>query len=217
MSRRADRERRSPVERAADAAALGLRERLPAGAPAELERAAESDDDARVRAAALGALVRAGGRRRATSAWRRALGDPAPGVRRRAAELAPALGAPARPLVALLADDDVTVIEAAAWALGELGPAAVRAGAVPALAAVAGSHDDALAREAAVAALGALRDPDGLPVVLAACRDKPAVRRRAVLALAPFDGPDVDAALHAALEDRDWQVRQAAEDLLVDE
>jgi hypothetical protein len=39
------------------------------------------------------------------------------------------------------------------------------------------------------------------------------VRRRAVLALAPFTGPAVDAALAAALQDRDWQVRQAAEDL----
>jgi hypothetical protein len=43
------------------------------------------------------------------------------------------------------------------------------------------------------------------------------VRRRAVLALAPFDGPQVDAAIAAALEDRDWQVRQAAEDLREDE
>ncbi len=39
------------------------------------------------------------------------------------------------------------------------------------------------------------------------------MRRRAVIALAPFDGPEVDAALAAALGDRDWQVRQAAEDL----
>jgi len=46
-----------------------------------------------------------------------------------------------------------------------------------------------------------------------ACRDIPAVRRRAVLALAPFTGPAVDAALAVALQDRDWQVRQAAEDL----
>jgi HEAT repeat protein len=204
------------VERAADAAALGLRDRLPAGVPAELERAAEHDDDPRVRAAALGALVRAGGRRRATSAWRRALTDPAPGVRRRAAELAPALGAPARLLIPLLADDEVTVIEAAAWALGELGSAAGGAGAVPALSTMAADHDDPLAREAAVAALGALADPAGLPAVLAACGDKPTVRRRAVLALAPFDGPEVEAALHTALEDRDWQVRQAAEDLLSD-
>jgi hypothetical protein len=35
-----------------------------------------------------------------------------------------------------------------------------------------------------------------------------------VLALAPFDGDEVDAALQRALDDRDWQVRQAAEDLL---
>ena len=36
---------------------------------------------------------------------------------------------------------------------------------------------------------------------------------RAVIALAPFDGPEVDAALERARQDRDWQVRQAAEDL----
>jgi HEAT repeat protein len=68
-------------------------------------------------------------------------------------------------------------------------------------------------REAAVAALGAIGDPAGLEAILTATRDKPAVRRRAVLALAPFDGPAVDAALQEALGDRDWQVRQAAEDL----
>jgi hypothetical protein len=54
----------------------------------------------------------------------------------------------------------------------------------------------------------------GLPAILAACTDKPAVRRRAILALAPFEGPEVDAALQAAMEDRDWQVRQNAEILL---
>jgi HEAT repeat protein len=52
--------------------------------------------------------------------------------------------------------------------------------------------------------------------VLAACRDKPAVRRRAVLALAAFDGPEVEAALEAALDDHDRQVRQAARDLLAE-
>jgi len=65
-----------------------------------------------------------------------------------------------------------------------------------------------------VAALGALGDPTGLSAVLAATTDKPAVRRRAVLALAAFDGPEVEAALRRALGDRDRQVRQAAEDLL---
>ena len=72
----------------------------------------------------------------------------------------------------------------------------------------------ALCREAAVAALGALHA--GRQTILAALEDKATVRRRAVIALAPFDGPDIDAALQAALADRDWQVRQAAEDQLSD-
>ena len=68
------------------------------------------------------------------------------------------------------------------------------------------------ALSAAVAALGAVGA--GLPAILAAlAEDKATVRRRAVLALAPFDGPEVDRALHRAAQDRDWQVRQAAEDL----
>ncbi|MSX34038.1 MAG: HEAT repeat domain-containing protein, partial [Actinobacteria bacterium] len=65
----------------------------------------------------------------------------------------------------------------------------------------------------AVAALGALGDPSGLPAILSATTDKATVRRRAVIALAPFDGPEVDAAIEQATTDRDWQVRQAAEDL----
>jgi HEAT repeat protein len=84
---------------------------------------------------------------------------------------------------------------------------------VEALAALVARHPDALVREAAVAALGAIGDPAGLPSILAALDDKATVRRRAVLALAPFDGPEVDAALATARDDRDWQVRQAAEDL----
>ena len=52
--------------------------------------------------------------------------------------------------------------------------------------------------------------------MLAATRDRAAVRRRAVIALAAFEGPEVDAALDRALTDRDWQVRQAAEDLKSD-
>ena len=57
------------------------------------------------------------------------------------------------------------------------------------------------------------------PTILAATHDKPAIRRRAVLALSPFLDPghpradDVAAALAAAATDRDWQVRQAAEDI----
>jgi HEAT repeat protein len=201
-----------PVERAADLAELGLSRPL---TPEATQRAigALADEDPRVRAAALAALVRAGPTEPATEAWRAALTDDAALVRRRAAELTAHLNADPAPLLALLDDTDVTVIEAAAWALGERADDAIAAGAVPALAHATEIHADAIAREAAVAALGALADPDGLPAILHACTDKPTVRRRAVLALAPFDGPEVDAALQKALEDRDWQVRQAAEDL----
>lgn len=112
----------------------------------------------------------------------------------------------------LLDDTEPRVVEAAAWALGERGEVS----AVPRLSAVARSHDDSLCREAAVAALGAIGDESGLAAILAAMGDRATVRRRAVLALAPFSGPEVEAALERAATDRDWQVRQAAEDLVTD-
>ena len=114
-------------------------------------------------------------------------------------------------LVRLLEDPVAHVAEAACFALGEIGADA--SAAVRALSLTAGAHRDPLVREAAVAALGAIGDEAGLPAILAATTDKPAVRRRAVLALAPFGGEEVDAALERALQDRDWQVRQAAEDM----
>lgn len=171
-------------------------------------RAACDDPDASVRAVGLGALERLGAL--GPDELRRALADTEPAVRRRAAELA--ARHPAVELLATLDDPDPTVVESTAWALGE------RERAEPAviarLSSLAADHPDPLVREAAVASLGAIGDPAGLAAILAGCTDKPAVRRRAILALAPFDGPDVDAALHRALTDRDWQVRQAAEDLL---
>jgi HEAT repeat protein len=181
----------------------------------ELVTAVTTHRDRRVRGAALGALVRGGGTARARSAWSRAVLDPESAVRRRAAELAPALAPP--PVVGLLAlldDPDPYVAETAAWALGETEwTGRTRARVITALAQSSGGNPDPLVRESAVAALGAIGDVRGLPAVLAACADRPPIRRRAVLALAPFDGPDVDAALARALTDTDWQVRQAAEDL----
>jgi HEAT repeat protein len=169
-------------------------------------RSALKDPDAEVRATALGALQRMGRLDPATVAV--ASIDRSPVVRRRSADLA---SDPAT-LLTLVDDPEPSVVEAACAALGEIGDAG-RPG-VPALGRVCGHHPDQRCREAAAAALGAIGDPAGVPAILAALSDKPTVRRRAVIALAPFSGPEIEAALVQALEDRDWQVRQAAEDLL---
>jgi HEAT repeat protein len=200
----------SPVARAAEVAAAGLDGSTPPATVDALVVAGLADADGRVRAAALATAVRRD-RPGASELVGRAFADADPAVRRRAAELAPAATVGADVLVPVLDDPDPLVAETAAWALGE-GTASGTV--VAARVATASGHGDALVREAAVAALGALGDPGGLPAVLAACRDKPAVRRRAVLALAAFEGPEVEAALVTALDDHDRQVRQAARDLL---
>jgi HEAT repeat protein len=177
---------------------------------ADAARSFLADPEPSVRATALGALARA--RSLATADLVAGLADPSAVVRARAAELAASVPGDADPALCPFLDDaDASVVEAAAWASGERRPP--ESGVVAALAAVTTGHDDPICREAAVAALGAIGDPAGLPAVLAATTDRPAVRRRAVLALAPFEGPEVEAALERALGDRDWQVRQAAEDV----
>jgi HEAT repeat protein len=209
-----------PMERRPDQRDTGAAERrrrvVQAGHAGDADAldAARDDADPAVRAARLGALDRLG--RLTVAELGRALSDPDPPVRRRAAALAARVrGTGTRStlpmlLVQRLADPDPLVAEAAAWALGERRIAT----AVSALATMARQHDDARCREVAVAALGAIGDPDGLPAVLDCLADRPPVRRRAVVALAGFDGPDVERALTTCLEDHDWQVRQAAEILL---
>jgi HEAT repeat protein len=170
--------------------------------------------DPRVRAAALGAIERLGVATDADLAG--SLSDPEPLVRRRAAALAAR-----HPDVALemaLGDPDPSVVEVAAWACGER--QRVDGAVLDRLIELATTASvDPLVRESSIAALGAIGDERGLDAILAATADKPAIRRRAVLALAPFldeDHPrsgEIDAALQRALADRDWQVRQAAEDL----
>ena len=198
-------------------------------------RRATLDDDATVRAAALGALARCDDLH--VGDLERAAADPHAAVRRRAAELIGHHGprrsdsegaddgaaddALDRVVEILLADAAATVVDAAAWAAGErwgLDDDGEPTGAPPEALALlvdhARAHDDALVRETCVAALGAIGDPAGEAAVIEAMGGPAVLRRRAVLALAAFDGPDAAAALRTALDDRDWQVRQAAEDLL---
>lgn len=163
--------------------------------------------DAAVRATALGALERLG--TLTDEQILTALVDHDVRVRRRAAEVAATH--PAVNLVPTLSDADPNVVETAAWACGE--HESNRPEVIRRLIELSADAVEPLVREAAVAALGAIGDPAAIDVIIAATSDKPAVRRRAVLALAPFDGDHVDAAIDRALEDRDWQVRQAAEDL----
>lgn len=138
------------------------------------------------------------------------LADPVPAVRIAALDIAAHRHDP--DIVGLLDDPEPAVVEMAAWACGERDgdpqPPTLR------LAQLATEHDDPLVRESAVAAIGALGDKLGLPAVLEATTDKPAVRRRAVLALAAFEGPEVDAAWERARTDRDRQVRDAVDELL---
>ncbi len=177
-------------------------------------RRALEDPHPAVQVAAVGALARLGALTTADVAS--VLAHGADVVRRRAVAAAldvrgrgsrsalPAL------LVGALDDPDALVVVGAAWFLGERR----HRPATPALARLATRHADARCREAAVAALGAIGDPSGLGAVLAALSDRPPVRRRATVALAGFDDPRVEPALRRAAGDRDWQVRQAAAELL---
>lgn len=178
-------------------------------------RAGLDSDDPAVRAAALGALQRLGVVDTAQLAA--SLSDADPTVRRRAVTIA--ARHPDVELLAALSDRDASVVEVAAWACGER--EVVSDEIFERLVVLAtDAKADPLVRESSVAALGALGDDRGIDAILAATADKPAVRRRAVLALAPFLDPDharasdIDATLQRALTDRDWQVRQAAEDLV---
>ncbi|MBV8462832.1 MAG: HEAT repeat domain-containing protein [Acidimicrobiales bacterium] len=174
-------------------------------------RQALEDESSSVRSTGLGALDRLDALH--DEEVTAALSDPSPAVRRRAAELA--ARRPGVEIGLLLEDDDPGVVEMTAWALGERRDPTATA-ALADLARVHGGHEDPLCREAAVAALGAIGDPAGLPAVIAALDDKPAVRRRAAVSLAAFSGAEADQALRRCLADRDWQVRQVAEDLLDD-
>ena len=147
-----------------------------------------------------------------------ALDDDDHGVRKRAVELVIELSDNQEyisEVLVLLDDSSTFVVETVCWVIGEIGNNYENvAEVVSKVSQVALTHDDSLCREAAVACLGSLGHIDGLATLLKVLDDKPNVRRRATLALAPFEGPEVEEALKRKLKDRDLQTRQAAEDLL---
>ncbi len=219
---------------------LSLRNIAEAGYTADIpliERALD-DPDPLLRAAALGSIHRLG--KLNSSRFLAALADTDPQVRRRAAELASRLRLSKHDRHQVIdglsscLDQEDEIAEVAAFALGEIGSEPIGQSApdqgtpdqggvdqaslglgpevIAKLEHQSRHHNNALCREQAVASLGALHSSPS--IILDALNDKATVRRRAVIALAPFAGPEIEAALRHALDDRDWQVRQAAEDLL---
>ena len=180
----------------------------------ETIRAHIDDTDAAVRSSAISALVRLG--ELCDVELVAALDDG--GTARRAVELSAhhRIGVTAIDdrLRAFVAGADADLAEVAVWALGERWQErSDEPGSAVVLGVVewaAGRHDDALVREAAVAALGAIGAADSIPVIIGAMHDRATVRRRAVIALAPFDGPEVEAALVSARSERAWDAESAA-------
>lgn len=182
--------------------------------------AALDDPAPEVRAAAIGAARRLGVVDEPTLAA--ALRDAEPLVRRRAVLVAATCDVAIVELGDALDDPDVTVVEAAAFACGERGDADEPA--VRRLLDLSAGHDDALVREAAIAAVGSLGGlgtierlglhDAAVEAVLRAATDRATVRRRAAIASAAFDDDRIDTLLSVLLDDRDLQVRQIAEDLL---
>ena len=186
-------------------------------------RAAFVDPDAQVRRAGLAALVRLGALD--SDDFDAAAGDESRLVRRHVGELAGSIAelrgrqTVVAALVDMLDDEDPALVEAAAFGISEAGlgdavpiPPNDKA-ALDALCRIAGEHPDTLCRESAVVALGASQSEEGLRALLNAMGDKPSVRRRCVISLGAYESDLAQEAIERALSDRDWQVRQAAEDL----
>lgn len=196
-----------------DAERLRRRDVTVAGHTGDVDFVLPALDDpvSEVRVAAVGAAERCGVL--TAELLNRALEDEDQRVRLRAIDVAASRpGDSETSLLVHLRDSDEFIVERAAWASGERQPP--ESGVVPVLAALVTDHAHKLVREAAVASLGAIGDPAALKAILAGTRDVATIRRRAVLALAPFDGDAVTEALERALDDRDWQTRQAAADVL---
>ena len=175
-------------------------------------KASLTSTDPSTRRLAISALARLNSL--TTSDLQAALDDPDSSVRRKALEIA----AKRSDVDAKrhLSDSDPSVAETAAFAIGEQ----LDISATEPLMLMARQHEDALCRESAIAALGALvslgkihRDAI-LDCLIDAMGDKPQIRRRAVLGLSQFEEPRAQQTVEKALLDKDRQVRSVAADLL---
>lgn len=165
-----------------------------------------SDEDPRVRASSLTTLNKLG--KLTDTTLSEMLADPSSLVRRRGCEISAQYRKVS--LVSMLADTNSYVVEMALWAEGEREEPTN----IEIISKIASDHSESFVREAAIAALGAIGDERSIDVILSAMNDRPNIRRRAVVAMASYDDQRVTDALRQACRDRDWQVRQIAEDLL---
>ena len=159
--------------------------------------------------AAAAPLLRLEDRREYDPAVFQALTSPSAPLRRRAALAAARIRDPRSivPLGALLNDADTAVAATAAFALGQIGPAAVEAAA--ALRTATLTDADAGVRRAATSALGRI-GPAAVPVLVAALSDtEKGVRQAAATALEEI-GPAAVPALAAAIYGAEVAVREAA-------
>lgn len=178
------------------------------------------NENPRFRQFAISALVR----RRSEFAfeeWLRLATDDDWHVRRRIAELGIDFGEEStKVLLKLATDDSVFVQEMSCFALGEIFEDSQDTifdsetlSLVIQILIDNAAHDNPLVRESAIASLGNIGDERAKSTIISGCSDKAPIRRRAVVALAAFEGHEVESALDIALNDVDWQVRQAAEDI----
>lgn len=178
-----------------------------------------ANENPRIRQLAISALVRRNPEY-AFNKWTVLSKDVDWNVRRRVCELGINIGHQCIPvLIELMNDSQPLVQEMACFAVGEILENAGEQETSPQTDEAIewliknASHDDPLVRESSIASLGNIGDLRALNAVLKACTDKAPIRRRAIVALSAFTGKEVDEALDTALEDVDWQVRQAAEDI----
>jgi HEAT repeat protein len=191
-----------------------------APAAAALGHALETDGDARVREAALLALEKFGpAAKPATRGIVKALADPDPDARARAARLLGAVGPEGDEaideLCRLLKDDkDLTVRVQATYALGRAGQA-VRDRAAGALRTACADESPPIRVEAALSLWGLTTEPEPSLLVLTAALDgsDPPVRARALQGLAlmgPASAPALPAVVQALRGAREPAVRARA-------